>query len=55
MFARVLPMARISARSGHVWQVRVQKPPKKGYFVDCYPNFSKSRTKAAVFKSYVTL
>ena len=34
LFARVLPLLRISAILDHVGEVRAQKPPKKGYFVD---------------------
>ena len=33
LFARVLPLLRISAILDHVGGVRAQKPPKKGYFV----------------------
>ena len=34
LFARVLPQVRISAILDHLEEVRAQKPPKKGYFVD---------------------
>ena len=34
MFARVLPLVRISAILDHIGGVRAQKPPKKCYFVD---------------------
>ena len=34
LFARVLPLARISAILDHIGGVRVQKPPKNGYFMD---------------------
>ena len=34
LFARVLPLLRISAMLDHIWGVRAQKHPIKGYFVD---------------------
>ena len=34
MFARVLPLLRISAILDHTGEVRAQKLPKKGYFAD---------------------
>ena len=34
LFARVLPLVRISAILNHIGGVRVQKPPKRGYFLD---------------------
>ena len=34
LFAKVLPLVRISAILDHIGRVRVQKPPKKGYFLD---------------------
>ena len=34
MFARVLPLLRISAILDHIERVTVQKSPKKGYFVE---------------------
>ena len=34
LFARVLPLLRISATLDHIGGIRAQKPPKKGYFGD---------------------
>ena len=34
MFARVLPLLRISAILDHIEKVSAQKSPKKGYFVN---------------------
>ena len=34
LFARVLPLVRISVILEHIGEVRAQKPPKKGYFLD---------------------
>ena len=34
LFARVLPLVRISAVLDRIGRVRAQKPPKKGYFVN---------------------
>ena len=34
LFARVPPLVRISIILYHIWGVRVQKPSKKGHFMD---------------------
>ena len=34
LFARVVPLVRISAILDYIRGIRTQKPPKKGYFVD---------------------
>ena len=34
LFARILPLVRISVKLDHIWGVRTKKPPKKGCFTD---------------------
>ena len=34
LFARLLPLVRISAMFDHTRRVKAQKPPKKDYFLD---------------------
>ena len=56
LFARILPLVRISAMLKHIGGARAQKPPKKGYFVDAesvrktLENFNLTTTNAILMK-----
>ena len=34
LFARVLPLVRVSEMLDLIWGIRAENPPKKGYFID---------------------